>query len=219
MPRLRRVFSRTCVHSSSISAWPGVGQPKHPWVRFALTLSLALAFAFIAGMPVAQAQQESGAIVGTVSDASGAAVKGATVTVKDIDRGASLTVQTNDDGSYDFPRVPVGNYEVSVSQTGFQTARHDKFTLVLNQTARLDFQLKVGQTTETVEVTGAAPVLDTDTSLLSSLIDSKVATDLPLATHNTNQLTLIASPGVITPNLFGQPSVENQAGRSDSRPA
>jgi hypothetical protein len=212
MPRLRWFLSRLCVHANSIPGSRGVGQPEHRWARFALTLSLVLVFAFIFGVPSAQAQQESGAIVGTVVDQSGAALKGATVRVTDVERGTSLTAQTNEDGSYDFPRVPVGNYEVTVSAQGFQTVHRSKFELILNQTARLEFQLKVGQTTETVEVVGAAPLLDTDTSLLGSLIDSRVASDLPLSTHNTNQLTLIAAPGTVTPNLFGFQAAQNTFG-------
>lgn len=211
MPRLRRLFSRLCVHSSSSSGLRRAGNHQHLWARLALTLSLALVFA-LTGVQPALAQQETGVVTGTVTDQSGAAVKGATVTVKDVDRGTVLTQQTNDSGAYDFPRVPAGNYEVSVSAAGFQSERHSKFELILNQTARLDFQLKVGQTTETVEVAGTAPILDTDTSLLSSLIDSKVATDLPLSTHNTNQLTLIAAPGVVTPNLFGFQAGQNTFG-------
>ncbi len=212
MPRLRRFFTRSCIHSSSVPAARGVGQPKHRWARVALALSLGLVFTLMAGVQFARAQQDTGAIVGTVVDQSGATVKGATVTARDVDRGTALTTQTNESGDYDFARVPVGTYEVSVTGQGFQTSRHEKFTLVLNQSARLDFQLKIGQTSETVEVTGSAPILDTDTSLLSSLIDSRTAVDLPLSTHNTNQLTLIAAPGVITPNLFGFQAGQNTFG-------
>lgn len=212
MPRLRRVVSRLCIYSSSSSASRGVGQPKPQWKLFAFTLSLALLFTLVTGVPFARAQQESGAILGTVVDQSGANLKGATVTVKDLDRGTVLTARTNEDGVYDFPRVPVGNYEVTVTAPGFQTAHHGRFELILNQTARVEFQLKIGQTTETVEVVGASPILETDTSLLGSLIDSKAASDLPLSTHNTNQLTLIAAPGIVTPNLFGFQAAQNTFG-------
>jgi hypothetical protein len=172
-------------------------------------LSLCLIVALLA-MPAA-AQQSTGAIVGTVTDPSGAAVKGATVTAKDVDRGTVLTTHTNETGDYDFPVVPVGNYEVKVEGQGFQIG-HSTLNLVLNQTARLNFQMKVGQRTETIEVTATAPLLQTDTSLLGNVIDSKTAQDLPLSTHNTNQLTLISAPGVITPNLFGFQAAQNTFG-------
>ena len=211
MARLRR-FVATLVNSSSMLRFRRAGQLQLCWARAALTFSLLLALTCIVCVPRARAQQESGAIVGTVVDSSGAAVKGATVKVTDLDRGISLTDQTNDDGAYDFPRVPVGNYEITVSAPGFQAAHRGRFELILNQTARLPFQLQVGQTTATVEVIGNAPLLETDTSLMGSLIDSKAATDLPLSTHNTNQLTLIAAPGTVTPNLFGFQAAQNTFG-------
>ncbi|HKE32776.1 MAG TPA: TonB-dependent receptor [Candidatus Angelobacter sp.] len=211
MPRLRRFYAMSWKHSNSIPVCRGVGQRKHDWARLALTLLLATVFT-LAGVQAAQAQEDTGAIVGTVVDQSGAAVKGATVTVKDVDRGTSLNTESNEDGAFNLPRVPVGTYDITVTASGFQSARHAKVKLILNQTARLEFQMKVGQTSETVEVTAEAPVLETDTSLLGSLIDSKAAVELPLSTHNTNQLTLIASPGVVTPNLFGFQAAQNTFG-------
>ena len=212
MPRSRLLLSRLWSHSNSISIVKRVGQHKPGWAPSRLTLSFCLLFVLVALWQPAGAQESTGAIVGNVSDQSGAALKGANVTVKDVDRGLSLNGQTNDAGAYDFPRVPVGNYEVTVSAQGFQSAHHAPFELILNQTARFDFQLKVGQTTETVEVTGSAPLLETDSSLMGSLIDSRAATDLPLSTHNTNQLTLIAAPGTVTPNLFGFQAAQNSFG-------
>src|SRR5215469_6539415 len=210
MPRLRRFFAMPWKHSNSIPGCRGVGQRKHEWVPCGLTLLFCLVF-MPAAIPV-YAQEATASITGTVLDQSGAAVKDATVTAKDVDRNTSLTTQTNDDGAYSFPRVPVGNYEVNVTAQGFQTAKRPKFELILNQTARLDFQLHVGKTTELVEVTASAPILETDSSLMGSLIDSQTATDLPLSTHNTNQLTLIAAPGVVTPNLFGFQAAQNTFG-------
>jgi hypothetical protein len=139
-------------------------------------------------------------------------VKDAKVTAKDVDRGTLLTTQSNDSGAFTFPVVPVGNYEVKAEAKGFQAAVQPAFTLVLNQTARLNFQLKVGQVTETVEVSAVAPLLQTDTSLLGSVLDNRTIEQLPLSTHNTNQLTLIAHPGVITPNLFGFQAAQNSFG-------
>src|SRR5215813_8176652 len=211
MPRLRRFYAMSWKHSNSIPVCRGVGQRKHDWARLALTLLLATVFT-LAGVQAAQAQEDTGAIVGTVVDQSGAAVKGATVTVKDVDRGTSLNTESNEDGAFNLPRVPVGTYDITITASGFQSARHAKVKLILNQTARLEFQMKVGQTSETVEVTAEAPVLETDTSLLGSLIDSTAAVELPLSTHNTNQLTLIASPGVVTPNLFGFQAAQNTFG-------
>src|SRR5262249_60428829 len=81
----------------------------------------------------------------------------------------------------------------------FQTAVYRSLTLVLNQTARVDFQLKLGQATETVEVTSGAPLLHTDTTQLSTVIDSHTNINLPLLSRNYVQLTLLA-PGSVHPD-------------------
>ena len=75
----------------------------------------------------------------------------------DADRGTVWTAQTNETGSYNLLRLPIGSYGVKVTAPGFQTSVHPPFTLELNQTARVNVQLKVGKVSETVEVTGSAP--------------------------------------------------------------
>jgi len=144
---------------------------------------VVLAALFGLTMP-AWSQEVTASIVGTVTDPSGAPINGATITATDKDRGVDYTTKTNDAGSYNLTRVPVGSYEVRVGAQGFQTSVHPPFTLVLNQTARLDVQLKVGQVTETVEVTGAAPILQTETTQVSTVIDSTSTDKLPAATGN-----------------------------------
>ena len=183
-----------------------------PYSRAAGVLALCVALALFFGAFPANAQQSTGAIVGTVTDSSGAAVQGATVTAKDVDRGTNLTTKTNETGAFDLPVVPVGSYQVKAEKEGFAAAAQPVFTLVLNQTARLTFQLRVGQRTETIEVNATAPILETDTTLLGSIVDSRTAQQLPLSTHNLNQLTLISSGGVVTPNLFGFQAAQNSFG-------
>ncbi|MGH9504705.1 MAG: carboxypeptidase regulatory-like domain-containing protein [Terriglobales bacterium] len=146
----------------------------------------------------AWSQDVTAAIVGTVTDPSGAPLKDAEVIATDTDRGTVLTTKTNDAGAYNIPRVPVGTYSVKITAPGFQTAVQSGVTLVLNQIARIDMQMKMGQVTETVEVTGSAPVLQTDRTEVSTIIDSKTNDTLPLATRNYVQLTLLA-PGSVTP--------------------
>lgn len=157
-----------------------------------LLLLVSLVFA-----TAAWAQQVTAAITGSVTDPAGAAITGATVTARDVERGTISTVQTNEAGVFNFPRLLVGNYEVKAEASGFQTAVQPPITLVLNQTARLTFQMKVGKVTETMEVTGAAPELQTDTTQVSTLIDAKTNDSLPLATRNFIQLALLA-PGSIS---------------------
>jgi hypothetical protein len=166
-----------------------------------LLCSFLLLFGVIAIVPPAWGQQASGAITGSVTDASGAAVANATVTARDVDRGTLMTTQTNSSGAYTFPQVTVGNLEVAVEASGFSKEVHPAFTLILNQVARIDFQLKVGNVSQTVEVTTAPPLLQTDSTELGTLLDSSAATALPLSTRNLNQLTLL-TPGVVSPNIF-----------------
>jgi hypothetical protein len=146
-----------------------------------------------------QGQQVTGAIQGQVLDPSGAPVVAATVTAKDVDRGTALTTQTNSEGLYNLPRVPVGRYEVRAESKGFTTAVQPQFTLELNQTAKIDFNMKIGQITETVEVTSAAPLLQTENTFVGTIINSTTNEALPLATRNYVQLTLLA-PGSVHPD-------------------
>src|SRR6266567_1853808 len=173
---------------------PG-GFDMRQWIKASLSL---LAMAGLLGIctPV-WAQEVTASIVGTVTDPSGAPINGADVTATDTERGTTSSTKTNDAGAYSILRVPVGSYSVKVSAAGFQTTTHAPFTLVLNQTAHIDVQVKVGQTSEVVEVTGSAPVLQTETTEVSTLIDSNTLTSLPLATRNYAQLTLL-SPGAVT---------------------
>ena len=97
--------------------------------------------------------------------------------------------------------MTVGNIEVAVTASGFSKEVHPPFTLILNQIARLDFQLKVGNVSQTVEVTAAPPLLQTDSTELGTLLDSTATTALPLSTRNVNQLVLL-TPGVVSPNIF-----------------
>src|SRR5438552_2855852 len=166
-------------------------------ISFAVVLLLFVAM--LGSLAPLSAQEITAAIVGTVTDPSGAPINGAGVTATDTERGTVWTAKTNDAGVYNLPRVPVGNYTVKVSAPGFQTAVHPPFTLVLNQTAPIDVQMKMGKVTETVEVTSTAPILQTETTQVSNIIDSATNDRLPLATRNYVQLTLLA-PGSVSPD-------------------
>jgi Carboxypeptidase regulatory-like domain len=171
--------------------------PMRGFTKWGLALFLVLGL--LVALQPAFGQEVTAAVVGTITDPSGAPIKDADVTVTDADRGTVWTAKTNDAGAYNLPRLPVGNYSVKATASGFQTSVYPQFTLVLNQTARVDIQMKIGQITETVEVTGEAPILQTDTTQVSTLIDATTNERLPLATRNYVQLTLLA-PGSVTPN-------------------
>src|SRR5437870_8728798 len=176
---------------------------------------LFVLMALMGAVQSAWSQEVTAAIVGTVTDSSGAPMKDANVTVTDTERGTEWTTKTNDSGSYSLPRLPVGSYSVKVSAAGFDTAVYPTFTLVLNQTARVDVQMKVGTVTQTVEVSGAAPVLQTETTQVNTVIDSVTNDLLPLATRNYVELTLL-SPGSVSPDPANFNNGDNTA--SGARP-
>jgi len=160
-------------------------------------------------------QEVTAGVVGTVLDSSGAPVKGAKVVVHDTERGVDWEAETNDSGTFNLARLPVGNYTAEATAPGFGKSTYPVFTLVLNQTARLNFDLKVGKISETVEVTGASPILQTQDAQVSTLIDGKTATDLPLLSRNYLQLALLV-PGATNPNP--QTLVQAQVMPSSGRP-
>ena len=158
----------------------------------------------------AWSQQTTAAITGSVVDEGGATITNATVTVTDTDRGTLYTAKTNDGGLFNLARVPIGNYQIKVEAPGFQSAEQTGITLVLNQIARLDFKLHVGQVTTTAQVTAEAPQLQSETTQVSTLIDSKTVTDIPLATRNYVELTLLA-PGSVHPDASSFNNGDNVA--------
>lgn len=180
--------------------------------------SMRLAIVLLAGLlgtlqPL-WGQEVTANIVGTITDPSGAPIKGAAVSATDVDRGTAWKAESNDAGEYSLLRLPIGSYTVKVSAQGFSSVSHAPFTLVLNQTARVDTQLRMGKISETVEVTGAAPVLQTQSTEVSTLIDANTNVSLPLASRNYLQLTLLA-PGVtnVNPESMRLPQSMTNSGR------
>src|SRR4029077_10247558 len=137
-------------------------------------------------------QEVTASIVGTVTDSSAAPIKGASVKATDTERGTVWTATTNETGSYNLLRVPMGSYGFRVTAPGFQSAVHPPFTLELNQTARVNVQLKVGKVSETVEVTAGAPILQTEDAQVGTVMDSNSVTNLALESRNYIQLTLLS---------------------------
>ncbi len=179
-------------------------------LRIALYTLLAL---LLAG-PKLFGQDISAKITGTVNDASGAVIANATVTARDTARGTEYPARTNASGLYYLSPLPVGDYTVKVTAPGFATAEHPVFTLVLNQTARVDFNLTVGQASQTVEVSSTPPLLQTDQTFLGTVLDARANVTLPLATRNYNELTLL-SPGAVSlnPGSFTGSQASFQVGR------
>src|SRR5580658_2503800 len=116
--------------------------------------------AFFASLAFSQAV--SATIVGTVTDASGAAVPNAKVTITEMNTNISHTVTANESGNYTLGDIPPGRYQVAVEMAGFKKEIKENIDVVVDSTARIDMQLQPGSVSETVEVSASAPVLKAD---------------------------------------------------------
>jgi hypothetical protein len=160
------------------------------------------------------AQEVTATINGTITDPSGSVVANAEVIATDLDRGTVWPTKTNQQGFYNLTRLPVGRYSVRVSAPGFRTALHPPIELQLNQTSVVNAQLVVGQNSETVQVTSEAPLLQTETTEVGTVIDERANVNLPLASRNYLQLTLL-TPGAVTPNPAGGYATGKTTGEND----
>ncbi len=163
----------------------------HPSLLSLLIITFAVLFA----PPFGRAQSTGGQIRGTISDPSGASVAAAKVTLVNEATGFTREVQSGTNGEYIFIEVPVGSYEIDVTQAGFKKFVRKKIVLDLNRVVGVDIKLELGSATESVEVTGAPPVVDTTSTQLGAVVNSRDATELPLNQRDVYQL-LQLQPGV-----------------------
>ncbi len=157
---------------------------------FAMVLAVAIAPRF------SIAQGITGSITGTVTDATGAVVAGATVTIRDMATNAVYTVMTSEAGSYTVPQLPPGKYTVTIGKGSFKSYKQRGITLSIDQVAQIDAQLIPGTTTETIEVSGTGPAIQNESSSVGSVIDSQAIRNTPLNGRlGLNGLVALA-PGV-----------------------
>src|SRR5947209_9475398 len=169
-------------------------------------LKLAFASVVITHASALIAQVDRGSIVGTVSDASGANVEGAKVAVTNRDTGQSVHIASDDEGNYNAKLLKIGTYSVSATKQGFETTVQASVDVAVNQSVRIDLVLKLGAASDTVEVTGAAPLLQTETSSLGTIETEKRISDLPLNGRNFIQLAYLgpgANAGQTGTNVSG----------------
>ena len=178
--------------------------------KFAFALILLLG---VLGLPASLlCQVTTGTILGTVHDPSGAAIAGAKVTITEVAKGTSTQYQTDQNGEYNAAFLIPGNYTVSVEKEGFKRAVSSNVVLDVDQKARVDVALEVGQVSQTLEVTAAAPLVRSESAELGEVVGQRQVQDLPLNGRNFAQLVNLV-PGVTS----GQPG-ENLSGSSSFNP-
>jgi len=165
--------------------------------------------------------QNAATLLGGVTDTSGAAVPSATVTIAQPKTGFTRSIKTNAQGEYVLPLLPIGSdYGLTVQAPGFESFSQADITLQLNQNARVDVQLKVGTVSQSVNVTGAAPMVDTYTAEGGDVVEARRIVQLPLNGRNALQLAATL-PGVSysynPPALTGGDRSANQVSVNGSR--
>jgi hypothetical protein len=158
--------------------------------------------------------QATGAVLsGIVSDSSGAAVPGASVSIRNIATGAVREVSTNDSGLYSAPNLLPGTYDVTVAGKGFQTTIQKSITLTVGSEVPLNFTLQVGQITQTIEVNAAPVGIETTSSTVGATVDSTTVRELPLNGRDWTSLATL-EPGVLkVPNQVGTAFNANKGNR------
>ena len=181
-------------------------------MRSAKTLTLFL-MALLTSSNVT-GQQITGSIRGTVNDPSGAIVRAATVTAKQIETSLTRVAITDRQGEYVLVELPIGHYQLEVQAKGFQKYLQQGISLDVNQTATVGIHLKLGSETQQVEVSANAALVQSTVSSLGQTVMDHEILDLPLDGRNFSQLGLL-QPGVVplTPGLLeaGGPARQNQA--------
>src|SRR6266436_3211884 len=152
----------------------------------------------LCGAAPLRAQVDAGSILGTVSDASGGSVHGATVTLTNEGTNASLSTTTSADGTYKFSPVRIGSYKLTATLQGFQTITTRNVVVNVGQDVVVDFSLKPGSVSETVEVQSSIPVLETQDASLGQVVNARNVNNLPLNGRNFTFLAQLAA-GVTTP--------------------
>src|SRR3954468_18519688 len=193
----------TSVHYTGFG-WPLFEEDEQMLSCFRRGLSpAATALLFLATLAIplpARAQAVSGGLVGNLTDQSGLAMPGATVTITETNTNISKSTTSNESGSYSFPSLKDGTYKVVAELSGFKKVVRDGVIVAVNTTVRVDFKLEVGALEEAVTVQADSPVLQTDRSDTGRIIESKMGTALPLSFNRNFQSLLVTGPGATRPH-------------------
>jgi len=178
-----------------------------------MSLALVAVALLVLGSASAYAQFGSASVLGYVRDNSGAVVQNANVTLVNVATNVKETSHTDKDGKYEFDSVPIGNYQVTTEVAGFEGARTEIFNVSTDARQRVDVSVKPGAVSQTVEVTAAAQLLDTDSSSRSQVIATREVENLPLNGRSYADLVLLA-PGT-RKSLLENQSASSREGAFD----
>jgi hypothetical protein len=181
------------------------------WMGLPALAVAALALILGAGLPALAQTAGSGSITGTVKDTSGAVVPGAQVTIKNVDTGAERTITTGDAGLYAAPYLQPGTYEIRASKAGFAAVVRQNIVLQVGQTLAINIQLPVRAAQQTVTVTAAPPLVDTQKTDVSQVVSSTQLQNLPLNGRRWSDLLLL-TPGVSEDGAYGLVSYRGISG-------
>jgi hypothetical protein len=166
-------------------------------MRLSLWAQIVCIVTLLAGFnPSAFAQTFQGSFTGTVTDATGAVIPGATVTAREQGKGLTRTSITLEDGAYGIALLPPGSYLLTVEKAGFEKTVRGPISLSVNQHLDVDVQLNVGSSTTTVEVRADAPALDTEGASLGTTIGQTEIQQIPLNGRHFLELTMLV-PGIV----------------------
>jgi hypothetical protein len=194
--------------------------------RRSLQFAMVCATLFISflGATTSQAQTFRGTILGTVTDSSGAALVGATVTVHNVDTGVDRITETTTDGGYLMPELPVGSYDVTIAMKGFQKTTTTSVAVTVAGERRVDASLKPGATSQSITVSGdTLPTVETASDTLGGSFESNQVEELPINGRDYTKL-LIMVPGTAgepngggdSPGSYGLFSADGSRGRSNN---
>ncbi len=152
----------------------------------------------------------TGSITGDVTDASGAYLTGATVSIRQLDTNEVRTVTTSDRGSFSVPQLPPGNYSVTIDKSGFKTFKQNNIVLAIDQTVQISAKLEIGSEQQTITVNADSPVLQTENSAIGVVIDSQTLQNTPLNSHLSIIGLLQLIPGVQAISATAQDTIPDR---------
>lgn len=175
-----------------------------------------LAFVLVSSASLSHAQTVTGSIAGEVADPSEASISGATVVAHNLDTNVDTSTSTNSSGVYRIQFLPIGHYQVTVTANGFKSVTLPPFVLEVLQTANFNVKLEVGSASTTVNVSAAAPILNTDNPTLGTTFTANTIRNLPLNGLDFSALTLYMPGAVDTAGTSGTTSIERTTYYTDT---